>query len=104
MSGRIHEAELGALVETLLESQAMMASFFYIEMINRGLIGRAEAAARLRVLGRLVGDERQTHRGPARDLASKLDDYANAIAAGQGGTAADDRPKYRFSVVEGGKA
>jgi hypothetical protein len=84
MRETIKESELGTLIETLLESQAMVASFFYIELINRGLIEQPEAATRLRLLGEIVGDARQADVKMSRDLGSKLVDYAEAIAHGNG--------------------
>lgn len=103
MRRTIKESELGTLIETLLESQAMIASYLYIEMINRGLIERSEAAARLRVLGGVVGDERQADAEISSDLASKLIDYADAIAGG-GEPAPPAHAKSRLRLIEGGRA
>lgn len=96
------ESELGALIETLLESQAMIASYFYIELINRGLIEQSEAAMRLRVLGEIVGDARQAHVKMSRDLRSKLVDYADAIAHGNSPTPSR-RAKPKFTLIRGGR-
>lgn len=103
MRGTIKESELGTLIETLLESQAMVASFFYIEMINRGLIEQSEAATRLRVLGEIVGDARQAHVKMSRDLRSKLVDYADAIANGNG-PAPSGGAKPMLRLIQGGRA
>lgn len=103
MRRTIKESELGTLVETLLESQAMIASYVYIEMINRGLMERCEAAGRLRVLGGVVGDARQMDAQISRDLASKLIDYADAIAGGdEPAPGGDAKPQFR--LIEGGRA
>lgn len=103
MRETMKESELGTLIETLLESQAMIASYFYVEMINRGLLERSEAAARLRLLGKIVGDARQADEKMSRDLASKLIDYADAIAGG-GEPTPGRGPRPQFKLIEGGRA
>ena len=69
-----------AIIDTLIESQALLASSIYVELVNLGLIDRATAAARLRAFADVAASPLQAHPQVAAALGKRVRDYADGLA------------------------
>ncbi len=78
-------ADLAALVDTLIEGQALLVSSLYIDLINLGLLESETAAGRLRALATLANSPLQRHPEAAAALARRMNDYADGLSRTEGG-------------------
>jgi hypothetical protein len=69
----------GEIVETLIEGQAILASSFYIDLVNLGLLKSDDAAARMRKIASLVGSPLHRFPAVAVKLQNRLNHYADAL-------------------------
>lgn len=98
MQSASQPGELADIVQTLVESQAILASSFYIDLINMGLMQPQAAACRLRALSALAGSSLQRNPEVATQLRNRLLDYADGLSEVQSG---DVRTKLR--LIDGGR-
>ncbi|WP_404334152.1 hypothetical protein AB2M62_12470 [Sphingomonas sp. MMS12-HWE2-04] len=88
-----------AIIDTLIESQALLASSIYVELVNLGLIDRETAAARLRAFADLAASPLHAHPQVAEALGRRVRDYADGLAQA---TAAVITPHLR--LIDGGRS
>ncbi|MDT8759268.1 hypothetical protein MZO42_11220 [Sphingomonas psychrotolerans] len=101
METPVHSEDLGEIVETLIEAQALLASSIYVDLVNLGLLDTDAAARRLHALGDIAASPLQRHPAVAAALGARIRDYA------QGFDRAHDsgsRPRFQLQLVKGGKA
>lgn len=90
--------ELAALVETLIEGQALLVSSLYIDLINLGLIEPETAASRLRRLAEVAMSPLQRHPEAAEKLAERIRAYAEGLSRGTPGEF-----EVKLRLIAGGK-
>lgn len=88
-----------AIVDTLIESQALLASSIYVELVNLGLIDRETAAARLRAFATVAASPLHAHPEIAEALGKRVRDYADGLA---GAGAPEIAPRLR--LIDGGRS
>ena len=95
----VRPEDLGEIVETLIEAQALLASSIYVDLINLGLLDANAAARRLHALGDIAASP--LHRHP--QVATALGDRIRGYAAGFDRTHRGGHP-VQLRLVNGGKA
>lgn len=99
MDDSLERNDMGEIVETLIEGQAILASSFYVDLVNLGLLKPDAAAARMRTIASLAGSPLHRFPAAATRLQSRLNHYADALAR-------RDEPKKRkeprLRVLKGG--
>jgi len=90
--------ELAALVETLIEGQALLVSSIYIDLINLGLIEPDTAAQRLQRLADVAMSPLQRHPEAAEKLAGRIRAYAEGLSRGAPGEV-----EVKLRLIAGGK-
>jgi len=90
--------ELAALIETLIEGQALLVSSVYIDIINLGLIEPQTAASRLEHLADVAMSPLQRHPETAEKLAARIRAYARGLERGAAGEV-----EVKLRLIAGGK-
>ena len=92
--------DLGEIVETLIEAQALLASSIYVDLVNLGLLDADAAARRLDALGDIAASPLHRHPQVAAALGDRIRGYARGFdRAHRGG----GHP-VQLRLVNGGKA
>lgn len=100
MKEPVSPEDFGEIIETMIETQALLASSIYVDLVNFGLLEADAAAQRLHALGDLATSPLQRHPEVAAALGDRLRGYAEGFErAHRGG----DRPQVQLRVVNGGK-
>lgn len=95
----VRPEDLGEIVETLIEAQALLASSIYVDLVNLGLLDADAAARRLHALGDIAASP--LHRHP--QVATALGDRIRGYAAGFDRAHRGGHP-VQLRLVNGGKA
>lgn len=92
------DGRLDDIVETLIETQALITSSIYVELVNLGLLESKAAALRLKSLAKLAASP--AHRRPdiAEALSNRIVSYADGFERAH---AKGERPQVQLQLVEG---
>ncbi|TGX54729.1 hypothetical protein E5A73_04520 [Sphingomonas gei] len=101
MDTSVHSEDLGEIVETLIEAQALLASSIYVDLVNLGLLDTDAAARRLHALGDIAASPLQRHPAVAEALGARIRDYAEGLERAH---RSGSRPRFQLQLVQGGKA
>lgn len=92
---------LGEIVDTLIEAQALLASSIYVDLVNLGLLDADAAARRLHALGDIAASPLHRHPQVATALGDRIRGYADGFYRAHRSGAS---PQVQLRVVNGGKA
>jgi hypothetical protein len=95
MKKPVSPEEFGAIIETMIETQALLASSIYVDLVNSGLIEdrcRGPAAQRARRYRRQPASPASRDRGSAWEIASRAMPTASSAR-----TAAARVPRFSFA-------
>ena len=101
MKKPVSPEDFGAIIETMIETQALLASSIYVDLVNSGLLDADAAAKRLHALGDLAASPLQQHSAVAASLGDRLRNYAEGFERAHRSGA---HPRVQLRVVNGGKA
>lgn len=99
MKTPVSPEDLGEVIETMIETQALLASSIYVDLVNLGLLDADAAGRRLHALGDIAASPLQRHPEIAAVLGERLRGYAEGFERAHRSGA-----KVQLRVVNGGKA
>lgn len=100
MKKPVSPEDFGDIIETMIDTQALLVSSIYVDLVNFGLLETDAAARRLQSLGNLTTTPHHRHPEVAAALGDRLRDYADGFERAH---RSGDRPQVRLRVVNGGK-
>jgi hypothetical protein len=100
MKKPVSPEDFGEIIETMIETQALLVSSIYVDLVNSGLLEAGAAARRLHALGDLAASPLQQHPEVAATLGDRLRGYADGFERAHRSGA---HPKVQLRVVNGGK-
>jgi hypothetical protein len=101
MKTPVSPEDFGEVIETMIETQALLASSIYVDLVNFGLLEADAAARRLHALGDIAASPLQRHPEIAAALGDRLRGYAEGFERAHRSGAS---PRVQLRVVNGGKA
>jgi len=79
MKKPVSPEEFGDIIETMIETQALLTSSIYVDLVNFGLLDADAAARRLNGLGDLTASSLHRHPEVAAALSERLRGYADGF-------------------------